>query len=373
MSSLKEYALSDVENLKVHGRTTGNLSPLSLFWTGSGIELNVNASQLWLEIEAGYDAHEPWIAIIIDGVPISRFMVLEGRHWICVFKGMNEEVTKNIRIIKETQALNEDPKSFLQIHGLRCDGEFIEVKDKPYKIEFIGDSITSGEGAIGAKKEEDWIMMWFSAVQNYTYMVAKSVKADYRILSQSGWGVYTGYDNNPNKNMPAYYEKVCGTLNGEMNRTFGAFEDNDFNAWQPDVVVINLGTNDEGAFNNPMWRDEITGETHKQRMNPDGSYNKEDLGKFEEAVSDFLFKIRTHNPGAHLLWVYGMLGDKMMPAINRGMENYRLKTGDENVSSLLLPNTTDKTVGARYHPGVLSHKKSAKAISAHIKKILKNS
>lgn len=370
MSNLKEYALADIENLKIHGRTTGCLTPLSLFWTGSGIELNVKATQLWIEIEAGYDAHEPWIAIVIDGVPVSRFMVLEGKQWICVFKGMNKDVIKNIRIVKETQALNEDPKSFLQIHRVRCDGEFVTVEDRPYKIEFIGDSITSGEGAIGAKKEDDWIMMWFSAIQNYSYMVSEALNADCRIISQSGWGVYTSYDNNPNKSMAKHYEKVCGSLNGELNKSLGVHNENDFSTWQPDLVVINLGTNDEAAFNNPMWKDEVTGKTHKQRKNPDGSFNSEDLAKFEEAVSDFLFKIRTYNRHAHLLWVYGMLGDSMMPAIERGVEAYQLKTGDKNVSVLLLPNTTDETVGARYHPGKSSHKQAAKVIVNHVKKIL---
>lgn len=41
MATLTEYSLSDIKHLKVHGRNTGNLSPLTLFWTGSGIELNV--------------------------------------------------------------------------------------------------------------------------------------------------------------------------------------------------------------------------------------------------------------------------------------------------------------------------------------------
>lgn len=371
MIELNEYALSELDNLKIHGRITGCLSPLTLFWTGSGIELNLKASELWVELEAAYETYEPWIAILINGVLVSRQMVTCGKHFICVYRGMSKEVTNNIRIIKETQAPNEDPSSRLQIHRVRTDGEFAPVEDKPLKIEFIGDSITSGEGAVGAKSEEDWIMMWFSAVYNYTYMVAEAVNAQYRVLSQSGWGVYTGYDNNPKKNMPAYYEKVCGTLNGDMNKELGAFNDNDFTLWQPDVVVVNLGTNDEAAFNNPMWKDELTGKTHKQRKNPDGSFNKEDLKKFEEAVTDFLYKLRRYNPNAHIIWAYGMLGDGMMAAIKRGIDDYKFKSGDLHISFLTLPNTTDQTLGARFHPGILSHRQAAKVLADYIKKILK--
>ena len=367
---LKEYLLSEAEHLKVHGRTTGCLSPLTLFWTGSGIELNAKASELWVELEADYEAHEPWIAVIINGVVVSRQMVTAGRKWLCIFRGMNHEAVKNIRIIKETQALNEDPKSRLQIRAIRCDGDFLPVEDKPCKIEFIGDSITSGEGSLGSKEEDDWIMMWFSAVNGYAHKTAERINADYRILSQSGWGVYTSYDNNPNKNIPSCYEKVCGTLNGGMNQELGAFQAHDFEAWQPDVVVINLGTNDEGAFHNPMWVDELTGKTYKQRKNEDGSFNEEDLKAFETAVTEFLIKLRKYNHKAYFIWAYGMLGDGILPAIRRGVEAYQLKSGDEKVSVLVLPCATEETFGARYHPGIISHEQAAKTLGDFIENIL---
>mgnify|MGYP000300434555 FL=1 len=369
---LREYPLSEIGNLKIHGRTTGNLSPLTLFWTGSGIELNVKASELWIEFESAYDIYEPWIAVTVNGVVVSRQMVTEGRHWICIFRGMGKDSVKNIRIIKETQALNEDPNSYLQIHKVKCDGEFLPVEDRPYKIEFIGDSITSGEGAVGAKQEMEWIMMWFSAVRNYTYMVAKELNADYRVFSQSGWGVYTSWDNNPYRNIPAYYEKICSTIKGETIKALGGYEDNDFNAWQSDVIVVNLGTNDEAAFRNPMWRDDVTGEEHKQRMNDDGTFNEEDLKKFEDAATNFLKKLRKYNPKAHIVWAYGMLGSTMMPSIKRAVEAYKNQTGDDNVSVLLLPDTTEETVGARMHPGILSHKRTAKVLADYIRNILEN-
>ena len=46
------------------------------------------------------------------------------------------------------------------------------------------------------------------------------------------------------------------------------------------------------------------------------------------------------------------------------------KTGDKKISVFQLPNTTDETIGARCHPGVLSHRKSAEALSRYIKEIL---
>ncbi|NMA32961.1 MAG: GDSL family lipase, partial [Clostridiaceae bacterium] len=65
-SDLKEYPLPRIRNMKVHGRTTGCLSPLTLFWTGSGVEFNARGSELWVEVETDYDVYEPWITILIN-------------------------------------------------------------------------------------------------------------------------------------------------------------------------------------------------------------------------------------------------------------------------------------------------------------------
>lgn len=367
---LKLYSLSDIKNLKIHGRTTKCLSPLTLFWTGSGIELNAKGSELWVEVESDYDIYEPWISIVIDSVPIARQMLTAGRYWICVFRGMNPDAVKNVRIVRDVQAMNPDPDCSLQIHAVKFDGEFMPVSEKPYKIEFIGDSITSGEGAIGAKCEQDWISMWFSSIDNYCYVTAEALNADYRIISQSGWGTLTSWDNNPHSNIPEYYDKVCGLLTGEKNKALGAFEQNDFESWQPDVVVVNLGTNDEGAFNSPGWKDEKTGETHKQRLNEDGTYNEEDLKSFEDAVYNFIVKIRKYNKNAHIIWAYGMIGIPLMPYIYDAVNAYTVRTGDKKVSVFQLSNTTDETIGARSHPGVLAHRKAAKELTGYIKGIL---
>ncbi|MDQ0192825.1 SGNH/GDSL hydrolase family protein [Paenibacillus wynnii] len=367
---LKLHTLSEIENLKVHGRTTGCLSPLTLFWTGSAIELNVKGSELWIEFEVDYDIYEPWISIVINSTPVSRQMLTAGRYWVCVFRGMNENAIKNVRIVKDLQAMNEDPGNSLQIHAVKTDGKFLPVEEKPYKIEFIGDSITSGEGIIGAKAEVDWIPMWFSAINNYSTLTAEYLNADYRIISQSGWGVFTSWDNNPHANIPEYYEQVCGLLKGEKNEALGALKEHSFTSWQPDVVVVNLGTNDSGAFQSPEWKDEVTGQTHKQRLCEDGSYNEEDLGAFEEAVQNFLIKLRKNNKNAHIVWAYGMLGIPLMPAIYRAADTYMKKTGDKKIYVFQIPNTTDETVGSRSHPGVLAHKKTAQELSEFIVEIL---
>ncbi|AIQ59350.1 SGNH/GDSL hydrolase family protein [Paenibacillus borealis] len=370
---LQVQRLADIEHLKIHGRTAGDLDPVTLFWTGSAIELNVQASGLWIEVESGYDQYESWISILINSVPVSRQMLNAGRHWICVFRGMNPDAVKNIRIVKEVQAMSGDPGCYLQFHAVRTDGAFLPIEAKPYRLEFIGDSITSGEGVIGAREELDWIPAWFSGVHNYTALTAEAVNADYRVISQSGWGVLTSWDNNPNGNIPDSYEQVCGLLTGERNEALGAHKVNDFASWQPDVVVVNLGTNDNGAFHSPEWVDEATGQRYKQRLKEDGSHHEEDLAAFEVAVVKFLVKLRQYNHSSHILWAYGMLGIPLMPAIYRAVDVYIQSTGDKKVSVFQLPDMTSETVGARTHPGLLAHQQTAQELSGYIKGLLSGS
>ncbi|MCM3134345.1 GDSL-type esterase/lipase family protein [Paenibacillus polysaccharolyticus] len=367
---LEIVSTSDLQHIKIHGRTTAGQSPIPLFWTGSAVEFNVRGTEFWVEIESSYDLLEPWISIVINGVPVSRQMLIRGRAWICVFRGMNPHAVKNVRIIKDVQAMSVDPGHSLQFHAVKADGTFLPIEEKPFKIEFIGDSITSGEGAIGAKTEEDWIPMWFSALHNYTFMTAEVLDAEYRVISQSGWGVLSSWDNNPNGNIPEFYEQVCGLLKGEQNERLGALEPHDFNSWQPDIIVVNLGSNDDGAFRSPAWTDPITGQVYKQRLNEDGTYHEEDLAKFEKAVEQFLIKLRKNNPHAHIIWAYGMLGASLLPAIYRAVDAYHKQTRDHAVSILQLPITTEETMGARTHPGDRSHRRAADVLAEYIGRIL---
>ena len=373
MSRRKEYRLNELEKncLKIWGRTNGCLTPLTVFWTAGGVEFNVKASELWLEIETDYDSYELWGSVLVNGAHVSRQMLQKGRYWLCLFRNMNPDVAKTVRFLRDLQAMSDDQGAKLQIHAVRTDGSFLPVADRPYKLEFIGDSITSGEGTIGAKEELDWISMFFSSVHDYATLVSDACDAECHIISQSGWGVLSSWDNNPNCALPKCYEKVCGVLKGERHQALGANEDYDFTSWQPDAVVINLGTNDGGALDQPQWKDPQTGETFKQHKDENGVMCEEDAKRFSRGVTEFLKKLRKYNPEAQLVWAYGMLGSLMMPYIRQGIYDYQAETKDEKVSFVLLPDTTEETIGARSHPGQKSHERAAKVLSAYLKALLK--
>ena len=368
--NLKTYNLPEIEHYKIYGRTDETQNPLPLFFNGSGIEVNVTGTELWIDIDVDYDMHEPWIWTALNGAFMSRQMLAAGTYSLCLFRGMSPEAVKNVQFFRELQAMSEDNTCRLLIKGLRSDGEFRPVAPKRYRLEFIGDSITSGEGTYGAKEDTDWLAMYMSCSRDYARLVSDALGAEYRMVSQGGWGVLCGWDNDPRHNIPSRYEKICGLAEGEMNERLGAAKPYDFTSWVPDVIIVNLGTNDASAFSQPAWTDPVTGQTFQQRKEADGTYNTEDLARFKQAVIDFLEMIRRNNPTSHIVWAYGMLGYDLTLAITDAMNTYQRQTGDTNTAFLQLPDTTDETVGSHAHPGEKSHARAAQVVVEYLEKFL---
>ena len=355
-TDLKYFTLKEADYCKIHGRTDEEQLPLPLFWTGSSVEVNVTGSELWIDLEVDFDLYELWAGCALNDSVISRQMLPQGRYKLCLFRGMNPTSVKNVRFFKESQAMSDDDSSHLLIHGFYSDGFFLPVSDGKYRLEFIGDSITSGEGTYGARSEDDWVPAFMSASRNYAVMVSQALNADCRLISQSGWGVLTDWDNNPSHNLPSCYEKICGLLHGEVNEKLGAFKPCSFSGWQPDAIIINLGTNDDNAL--------------KQHLNPDGSYPEKHLADFEKAVFDFLSTLRKNNPYSFLVWVYGMLGCDLTLPLTNAINIYRKQTGDTKVSFLQLPEAAGEAFGSRCHPGIASHKQAAEIITEYLKTLL---
>jgi len=337
---------------------------LPLFWAGSGLELCFTGSELHLLLEADFSGFEPWVAVELNNAPILRMPLNRGKQHICLFRGMTPGVPKRIRILKDTQPIIDDSAHHLWVRGLSWkNGDFIPLPEPECRLEFIGDSLTSGEGVIGAAQEEDWVPALFSASQAWAKQCADIMRADFRLISQSGWGIRSGWDNNPNHTLPSIYELVCGPAQGEANQTMGAQDIHQFETWQPDAVVINLGTNDAGAVDSPPWHSP-EGQIFQQTDDSDG------LTLLEDSVVYFLKNLRRHNPAAKLVWVYGMIGGPLGPILENAVTRFRYETGDQDSYFLSLPSATNETMGSRHHPGPLCHRAAAITTAEFLKTIL---
>ena len=366
---LKYYPLEEIENYKVLGRTNEDRLPLALFWNNSGIEVNVDGSELWIDLEVGNDFFEPWVASELNGALMSRQMLLEGEHSICLFRSMIKGVKKNVKFYRELQALCDNLNCHVLVKGFRTDGNFLPVEKGRVNIEFLGDSITSGEGTYGAVGDAEWLPMYMSSSRNYANMIGHNLNADIRLVSSGGWGFYSGWDNDTRHTIPSVYERVCGISTGPVNEALGSLNDYDFSSFETDAVVINLGTNDASAFDQPAF--DVPGVGPKKlRRNEDGSLNEDDCDMLSSAVCDFLKVVRKNNPKAHIVWCYGMLGCELGLTISRGVSKYSMETNDRNVGYITLANTGENEYGSRFHPGLVVHERAAAVLTDYLKQKL---
>lgn len=356
---------------KIHilGRTKVQ-TPLPLFWTASGLEFRTDANELWFTLESDYDSMEEWIRIEVDGFCLQRLIVPKGKSRLCAFRNFPSGTMRTVKLLKEIQPMPEDEKRYLLVHDLECDGRIELPEPYRYRFEFVGDSLSAGVGLSGSPSLLHAGPAVYGLSGNYALLTAAHFQADFRILAECGWGVYCSCYNDFIHVMPRYYEQICGVLTGERNRKLGAFSENDFHLWHPDVIIINLGSNDGFAISHPAWINPKDGLSYKMVLNSLGGLESDCALRFEAAVKSFLTKLRRLNPDSHLLWVYGMCEHRMAPYLEQAIQDYKIETGDKKADFLLLPATNPLWVGSDNHPGEKEHKLAAEVLIQKMNAIL---
>lgn len=362
---MKKYSMKAIQYKRLQGRTvTGGVcedGSVRLYWAGSALELSVKATEIWALISSNYDVHEIWLAVEVNGYQIARFAAPKKPTLICIAHNLNPEKENFISIIKDTQPMAGDTKHDLKIESISLNdsGKFCELPKHQCKIEFIGDSITSGEGLGGNPDEMDWITQWFCGSKTYAVQTARLLNADWTSISQSGWGLSWGWDGDVTSSIPFYYEQVCGLLRGSTQMNNGSCNEYDFETGS-DYVVLNLGTNDNAGF---QYYDDGKG--------ADGIAGKMIISDTKR----FLTEIRSHNPKAKIIWTWGMMTIDIVPAlIQKGIDEYKKQSGDMDIYTLELDSMdavekSEADKGSRGHPGLITHKKAAQKLVDFISKL----
>lgn len=117
----------------------------------------------------------------------------------------------------------------------------LPAPSRPRQIEFIGDSYTVGYGNTSGKRtctgEEIW--QTTDTSQAFGPLTAKHYDADYQVNALSGHGIVRNYNGSAGDPVPVAYPYV-------LFDKLITYRDA---AWQPQIIVIGLGTND---FSTPL-------------------------------------------------------------------------------------------------------------------------
>ena len=223
------------------------------------------------------------------------------------------------------------------------------------KIEFIGNSITCGYGNEGLKKEEGFDYATENHYYSYASITARNLDAQHWVVARSGIGAYRNYNGpkagNPESNMLAQYEHIGYAWKPELRKEATFLREKwDFNRYQPDVVCINLGTNDLST------------------PNYDAKLLKQNYHKL-------LKMVRQHNPKAKIVFLTGtMLYNKEMELQRQILNEVAAeakKAGDKEIYRFdMAPISGDEWYGNDWHPNVYMDEKMAGELTAYLRSLM---
>lgn len=289
---------------KLLGRTIFRGEKLWLTHSASGCEFIFTGRTLRLTVGCDVDAYKngqrcnkPRVAVLCDGRPVVKKVVDELSETYTIVDSA-APVTKSIRIVK----LSEAAFSLACVSDALTDDE-AHISPAPagkLRIEFIGDSITCGYGIDDSNMQSDFATEAENAMKSYAYIAADLLKADYSMFSYSGYGLISGYTPDGERNsreliMP-WYETTgfshC-SLDGQKLQDIPW----DFSAAPNNIVVVNLGTNDNSFC----------------------TFDSSRYDEFTEAYMRFLKTIRRCEPDALIICSIGTITHEPMPFIKKAV------------------------------------------------------
>ena len=248
-----------------------------------------------------------------------------------------------VRICYAIEGLNRHPEFW----GFALDDGCRLLPPAPLpsrKIEFIGNSITCAYGVESTNAPDPFEDETENHFLGFATLVSDCLGAIHTSISRSGIGIYRNYAG-PGEGSPDPMPWQYGyTLFNDHTEAW------DFLRWQPDVVCINLGTND---FSTPGY----------------------DRDRYEAAYRQFLNTLRGFYPTQKLVLMSGpMLGEKennLEKKILDRLVKERHKQGDTEVYRFdFTPQTGELGYGASWHPSLRQHQRMADELTPYLQRLM---
>lgn len=344
-------------NVKALGRTLfSDQEVLWLIHSLSGAEFTFTGTKLSVDLMCdstaitGNSNNRPRYAIYINDERVIDAQMKRALETIDVPLPNEEESTYTVKIVK----LSEADQSTMGIQNINvtAKGGIKPTAAKDLKIEFIGDSITCGYGVDDENENHNFSTATEDASKAYAYKTAVLMNADYSLVSYSGHGIISGYSGDGNKVtgqlVPTYYTKIGKSYGVGGGIKISEIEW-DFSKFVPDIVVINLGTNDASYTKN----------------------DKEKMADYRDNYVEFLKVVREKNPNAYIVCTLGVMGTELCKSMHEAVEMFRNQTGDTKVDYMdFAQQAASDGLAADWHPTERTHTKAADKLVAKLREIL---
>ncbi len=294
--------------------------------------------KLWAKPKSGY-----FMAELDDAEPFKVALTGERDSVVTIGSALPQgEHTLRLMYIIEGYDLKPDFRGFVLDKG----ATLLSPPALPERtIEFIGNSITCGYGNESIEKTDPFEYETENHYLTYAQQTCRSLGAYAHVVARSGIGVYRSYGG-PKSGTP---DNVM-TTEYEYTNLYDRSDRWDFSRFQPQLVCINLGTNDM-------------------------STNNYDVTLLKSAYKRFLQQVRGHNPKAKIVLLCGsMLNGKELELVKQTLNEVAdeaHKGGDTEVYRFdFTPQTGDIRYGASWHPSLWQHQKMAGELTAYLRSLM---
>ena len=331
----EEIPLSFESDIKQLGRVGAADAggKLTLEWSNSGFSFNFTGTSAKITLSASNteERMSPFIAYSVDGGEFESFRITS-----------DDTATLNIPVVEygnhsvELVRINEPMNNPIYVLSASVSSAYIGGETQilspapaaERQILFIGDSITTGYGNMNTGNHP-FDTADQDSTKTYAYLTSEHFGADAQYVCREGRGVvHNGYD--------------CPDLIGDMIGVLSYVNDTEYtpSGSQPDIIVINAGSNDE------------TGGTTASEM--------------EAGAKELLSKLRSWYPDSQILWAYGGVG--INSDISSGIIAAISSLNDDAIHYYeFLSNTGSGVYG---HPDCTEHEALSAELNAKLSEIM---
>ncbi len=309
---------------------------VSYDWTG--VYLQTDITQGYLAVEMS-EAGASWHNLFIDGQWVRKFKVEGETPQRIVLAEKLSKGTHRIRLQKCTEG--EYGKTTIHQFILAKKGTMQAVPPKERMIEVYGDSYTCGYGTESSKANDRFTIDTENCDKAYGCIIARYFDADYALTAHSGQGMVRDWGDQKqisDVNMSTRYTQVFDS------HGTAAYA---FDRYTPQLVMINLGTNDFSPVAIP---------TDEQYV---GAYLKMISTIQEKYPGVKILCITPHSAGRYLKASLDLLRERLA-----GQPNVFMANPLDNMV------TVERDMGADWHPNYQGQKKIAMSLIPQISAIM---
>lgn len=288
---------------------------------------------------------------------IKKIRLDQNKNQITLFESEKEE-TVTIKVIRLSEAIY----GYSGLEQLEVDGTVLPAENTVQKqsfqnpkIEVIGDSITCGYGIEGECGKDVFTTMQERPDLAYAYLTMQNLNANFHLVSRSGIGLISCYADPETFQVPNLSEPLMSQVWPYTDRFLSERlglepEVWDASKFQPDLVILHLGTNDQS------W---VRGLEDRRQS-------------FINLYEQMLEAIHRRSPNAKILGCLGAMGQDLCTAAQEAITRFSKTFPAVPVKFVTFPMQDEQNdgIGTDWHPSAKTHKKMADQLTAAINEIL---